>query len=244
MTIATLQPTHRGNHFRAYGLRSEAALIDPFLGVDHAWMSAPTFPLHSHVGFSAVSYLFLDSETGLTNRDSIGSHNLIQPGGLHWATAGRGIVHEEIPDAPGKTVHSLQIFVNLPPDLQSCAPFALSLEPQDVPIVQLPGAKVRVPTGSFGDVRSPLVPPTEVTLLDISLDAGAELAVPVAAGHCAIVMPIHGAVSVDGQVFAQDELRLPILQSRHAERVIRLQAPRGAAKAMFFGGAPLHASAT
>ena len=64
--------------------------IDPFLGVDHAWISTPTFQPHPHAGFSAVSYLFLDSETGIDNRDSLGNRNHIQPGGLHWTAAGAG----------------------------------------------------------------------------------------------------------------------------------------------------------
>ena len=93
-TILPLQRANHGSHFRAYGLHgSEMGLIDPFLGVDHAWISGPTFPPHPHAGFSAVSYLFLDSETGIANHDSIGNHNLIRPGGLHWTTAGRGVVH-------------------------------------------------------------------------------------------------------------------------------------------------------
>lgn len=83
--IATLQRANHGSQFRVYGLRGVADLIDPFIGVDHAWMSGPTFPPHRHAGFSAVSYVFLDSETGIDNRDSLGTRNLIRPGGLHWA---------------------------------------------------------------------------------------------------------------------------------------------------------------
>ncbi|HEV8693834.1 MAG TPA: pirin family protein [Lysobacter sp.] len=238
--IATLQRANNGSHFRAYGLRSAAALIDPFIGVDHAWMSAPTFPPHPHAGFSAVSYLFLDSETGISNRDSIGTRNLIQPGGLHWTTAGRGVVHEEVPAETGKTVHSLQIFVNLPREQQDTTPFALSLEPQDVPVVQLPGARVRVPVGIYGDLRSPLHPPTNVNMYDITLEDGAELTVPIAAGHCAFVIPIFGAVQVDGQSFDRDDLKLPVFPAQSRARAITLKASRGAAKVMFFGGAPLH----
>ncbi|AGW90779.1 MULTISPECIES: pirin family protein [Cupriavidus] len=242
--IAPLQRANHGSHFRAYGLRGVVALIDPFIGVDHAWMSAPTFPPHPHAGFSAVSYLFLDSETGIDNRDSLGTRNLIRPGGLHWATAGSGIVHEEVPAETGKTVHSLQIFVNLAPERQSIAPFALTVEPQDVPVVQLPGARVRVPVGSFGDARSPLNPPTEVTMLDISLEEGAELAVPVAAGHCAFVMPIFGTAMVDGQSFEHNDLKLPVFPARDTPRAITLQAPHGSAKVMLFAGPPLHSTAT
>lgn len=239
--IVSLQRANHGSHFRAYGLRGKdvAALIDPFIGVDHAWMSAPTFPPHPHAGFSAVSYLFLDSETGIRNRDSLNNDNLIRPGGLHWTTAGRGVVHEEIPAEPGKTTHSLQIFVNLASEQQQVAPFALSLEPQDVPVLQLRGGKVRVPLGHYGEARSPLNPPTDVTTLEISLEGGAELTVPVAAGHCAFVMPIFGTVEVDGDRFDRDDFKLPIFRARPAPHAIRLWAPGDGAKAMFFGGRPL-----
>ncbi|SPA22093.1 Pirin [Cupriavidus taiwanensis] len=239
--IASLQRANHGSHFRAYGLRG--ALVDPFLGVDHAWMSAPTFPAHSHAGFSAVSYVFLDSETGIDNRDSLGSRNLIRPGGLHWATAGSGIVHDEVPAEAGKTVHSLQIFVNLASERKDIEPFALPLEPEDVPVVHLPGAKVRVPVGSFREACSPLKPPTEVTLLDIALEEGAELAVPVAAGYCAFVMPIYGTASVDGQDFTHNDLKLPVFPAQDSSHAITIQAFPGSAKVMLFAGRPLHSTA-
>jgi redox-sensitive bicupin YhaK (pirin superfamily) len=97
-------------------------------------MSAPSFPLHPHAGLSAVSYVFLDAETGVANRDSLGKDNLIRPGGLHWMAASSRIVHEEVPAASGKTVHSLQIFVAMPPALLGTAPFSLSLEALRLPI--------------------------------------------------------------------------------------------------------------
>ena len=239
-SIARLNRGNRGNHFRAYGLHaSDAAQIDPFLGVDHAWMSAPTFPPHPHAGFSAVTYLFLDSETGIANRDSKGNRTLIEPGGLHWTAAGRGVVHEENPAVPGSTVHLLQIFVNLPQDRQSDAPFALSLAPQDVPVVQRPGARIRVPVGSFGGVHSPLAPPTEVSLLDITLEAGAELELPVAAGQRAFFMPILGSAELNGQSFSLDDLSAPVLPVATEATTHKLVARSGAAKVAVFIGRPL-----
>lgn len=242
--ITPLQRANHGSHFRAYALRGSAALIDPFIGVDHAWMSGPTFPPHSHAGFSAVSYIFLDAETGLDNHDSLGTHNLIRPGGLHWATAGSGIVHEEVPAEVGKTVHSLQIFVDLARDRKDIAPFALSLEPEEVPVVQLPGVKVRVPIGRFGDVRSPLDPPTEVTILDISLDEGAELTLSVEPGHSAFVMPIYGTTLADGQSFDLNDLRIPVFPAQNEPHAIDLRAISGSAKVVLFSGPPLHSSTT
>lgn len=241
-TVARLQRMNHGSHFRAFTLRGgqSAEPINPFLAVDHAWISGPTFPPHPHAGFSAVSYLFLDSETGIDNRDSLGNRNLIQPGGLHWTAAGKGVVHEEVPAEPGKTVHMLQIFINLPRDRQAVSPFVLSLEAQDVPVVHLPGAKVRVPLGSFADVASPLSLPTDVRMLDISIEEGFEVSIPIPDGHTAFVMPIDGEVMVDGQLFNLVEPKLPVNLPQSADRIVTLRAHKGNAKAVLFSGVPLH----
>lgn len=238
MNVATLRRVTHGGHFRAYGLRGAAELIDPFIAVDHAWMGAPTFPPHPHAGFSAVSYVLLDSETGINNRDSIGTRNLIRPGGLHWTTAGSGIVHEEVPAESGKTVHSLQIFVGLAPEKRDIAPFPLMFEPSEIPDVQLPGANVRVLSGDFACVHSPLDPPTDVTMLDISLEDGAVLELPVVAEECAFVMPIFGTVEVDGLAFDRDDLRLPVFPAQSAPRTIVLRALGGGVTVLLFAGRP------
>lgn len=239
--IAQLRHMNIGSGFRAFELRGGemGKPFDPFLGVDHAWMSVATFQAHPHAGFSAVSYLFLDSETGIRNRDSLGTHNLVQPGGLHWTAAGRGVVHDEVPAETGKTVHMLQIFVNLAAEKQGAEPFSLSLEPQDVPVVRLPGVSVRVPLGCLGDARSPLRPPTEVSLLDISLDEGASLAVPVSPGLSAFIMPIFGAVEIDGEPFGAGSAGLPVFPARSSSHEIMLKAKRGHAKVVLFSGRPL-----
>ncbi len=238
-TLAHLQRMNHGSQFRAYGLHT-GELTNPFLGVDHAWMSGPTFPPHPHAGFSAVSYLFLDSETWIENRDSLGGRQQILPGGLHWTAAGRGVVHEENPAEPGKTVHMLQIFVNLPREKQDDAPFALALAPQDVPVVNLPGVKVRVPLGAFAGQRSPLSPPTEVQLLDIALDAGVELSVPMSAGLTAFVLPIAGSLTVNGQAVDSEGAPVPVMTACANEQVIHLQARQGPVKAALFAGQPLN----
>jgi redox-sensitive bicupin YhaK (pirin superfamily) len=239
-TIARLQRANHGQQFRAYRLHTaDPAQLDPFIGIDHAWMSAPTFPPHPHAGFSAVTYLFPDSETGMANRDSLGTHNVIEPGGLHWTAAGRGVVHEEVPAVTGRTTHLLQIFVNLPAERQGAAPLALSLAPREVPVVQRPGARIRVPLGSFGGVQSPLRPPTEVTLLDIALDAGAELALPVPAGQRAFFLPVNGSAELNGLTFGIDELGAPILPVVDHVTTHTLKATGSSAKVAVFIGEPL-----
>jgi redox-sensitive bicupin YhaK (pirin superfamily) len=241
MEIAKLQSMNIGNGFRATAIRGGemAKPIDPFLGVDHAYMSAPTFKPHPHAGFSAVSYLFEDSTTGILNRDSRGTQNLIKPGGLHWTAAGKGIVHEEIPAENGKMVHMLQIFVNLPLHKQSAEAFALSIDPNDVPIAQLNGSTIRVPLGSYGDVSSPLQTPTEVTLLDITIDDGVEISIPISAGKSAFVLPIIGNVKIDGEFFVGGETTAPVYSEQNSSSEIKIQAINGKAQVVVFSGTPL-----
>lgn len=237
-----LNRMEHGAQFRATALRDNGrtGAMDPVLGIDHAFMAGPTFPPHPHAGFSAVSYVFADAGTGLKNRDSIGTQNLIRPGGLHWTAAGRGIVHEEVPAEDGKTAHLFQIFVNLPAASQSAAPFAISLEPEDVPVVVLPGVRIRVPLGRFGDAHSPLDPPTQINLVDIELEAGASIEVPVVVGENAFVMPVRGRVAVNGDEYDADDMEIPAFPSTGAAQAILLEARGEAAQVAVFSGRPIH----
>lgn len=239
MHIVTTQQVSHGSHFRAQVLRGYQQKINPFIAVDHAWMSGPTFPPHSHAGFSAVSYVFLDSESGIDNSDSTGVKNLIKPGGLHWAAAGSGIVHEEVPAEPGKTVHSLQIFIALPEAKRLMQPTALTLEAEDVISVKIPEGKVRIPVGEFNGVQSPLKTPTDVTLLDITLHAGASINLQVKANHNAFVLPVWGSFNVDQQTFSLQQHNVPVYSSQADEQTITVTASDAGAKVMFFSGKPL-----
>lgn len=239
--VLRLDQMNRGPHFRAATLRDKDRLgiLDPVLGVDHAWMSAPTFPPHSHTGFSAVTYLFSDSETGIKNEDSIGTRNLIRPGGLHWTAAGRGVVHEEVPAEAGRTTHLFQIFIGLPASRQDAAPYALSLQPEDVPIVTLPGVQIRVPLGTFGTARSPIDPPTRISLLDIQVRAGAALTVTVAPGENAFVMPVKGRLTVNGIEYDADGSEIPAFSALDNAQSISLEARQGSMQAAVFSGIPV-----
>lgn len=170
--------------------------LDPFLGFDHFEMAEPFFPPHPHAGFSAVTYMFPQSKSGFVNRDSRGDRIDIRPGDLLWTCAGSGIVHEEIPAERGVVCHGLQIFVNLHSSKKWMTPEVLHLAAASVPRVVHGGCEVRVVVGRHGDVESPLVAPTEVTLLDVVLDAGASFEHTPRAGESRFVYVIDGEVSV------------------------------------------------
>lgn len=238
--IVPLRRMRHGDVFRATSLRLPQSAQSPFIGVDHAWMSGPVFPPHQHAALSAVSYVFLDSESGINNRDNIGTQNYIAPGGLHWTAAGKGIVHEEVPAAAGKTVHSLQIFVGLSEQKQNMPPAALILEAVDVPVVNIEGCKVRIPVGSFNGVKSPLLPPTDVTILDITLEKGAEIDIPVPSGHSAFILPIFGETRINGQEFNHNDLKVPAYLPQEIDGSIRVETPVETGKIVFFSGLPLN----
>ena len=170
--------------------------LDPFLAIDHFEMSQPFFPPHPHAGFSAVTYMFPESRNGFVNRDSRGERIEIRPGDLHWTAAGRGILHEEVPIVRGIVCHGLQIFVNLPASMKWMAPQILHLDAAAVPLVRAPGVEVRVVCGRDGDVRSPLQPPTDVTLLDAVLEPGGLLSHEVPAGESRFLYVLKGEIAV------------------------------------------------
>lgn len=199
-----VQSMKHGTGFRALGIRGDSAALDPYLMVDHYWMSQPTFGAHPHAGFSAVTYMFDDAETGFHNRDSRGDSSLIRAGDLHWTAAGAGVVHDEVPVELGKTAHGLQLFVNLAAAKKHMAPAAIHVERERMPVVrQAGGATVKVAFGAYDDgvQRHDAVVelPTQATLLDVRMSPGQSFAYPITPGSTAFLLVIKGTIRIDGQ---------------------------------------------
>lgn len=196
-----VQPMRHGSGFHAQGVRGDDEVMDPFLMVDHFWMSEPTFGAHPHAGFSAVTYLFEDSESGLQNRDSRGDHSVIEPGDLHWTNAGSGILHDEVPLRQGHNAHGLQIFVNLPETRKHQEPGIMKLQQEQMPIIEQPGgALVKLVFGTYEDTTrrvDPLLPlPTEASLFDIQLAPDTRMSYPLESGSTVFLLVISGSVKV------------------------------------------------
>jgi redox-sensitive bicupin YhaK (pirin superfamily) len=227
-TARLLQPQrHRiGAGFQAEGWREPLALLDPFIMVDHFRMSEPVFAPHPHAGFSAVTYLFDDSATGLVSRDSLGGQHAIAPGGLHWTLAGRGVMHDEFPAQPGREAHGLQIFVNLPADQKLRAPEVLRLAPEQMP--RYAGGGWRAVQVFGGDAGLALPSPVALSIVD--LDAGAAFDTALAEGQQGFAVVVHGNGRAGG---------LPLAAGRALSLVdagrIRIQAETPLRLACFSG---------
>jgi redox-sensitive bicupin YhaK (pirin superfamily) len=234
----------------AHMLRVQASWIDPFIGVDSYTLRSNPFGPHPHAGMSAVSLTLPESEAGTINRDTMGDHSLIRPGDLHWFQAGRGAMHEETPAQPGKTEQGLQIFVNLSRAHKQAQPVGLRVKHEDMPVVSFEGGSLRVVTGAFGEHVSPITQDprwlTQVNMLDISLQPGASLDIPVKAGDNAFFVTRSGnfkAFEANALIdIAQSAIIFEAFEAE-MQRVARITAGGSAGaetlRGVFFSGTPI-----
>jgi redox-sensitive bicupin YhaK (pirin superfamily) len=203
-----VQSMKRGKGFKAFGVRGDYRLMDPYLMADHYWMSEPTFGPHPHAGFSAVTYMFDDAQTGFSNRDSLGDTAEIRPGDSHWTVAGAGVMHDEVPVENGKVAHGLQIFVNLASKDKHMPPAAIHILRDEMPrATQVGGARVKVAFGVYDDGDKKFAAakslPSEVTLLDVSANVGESFHYAVPAGMNVFALVIRGEIRIGAEAVAE-----------------------------------------
>lgn len=176
-------------------LHKLGARSSPIAVLDRFRVSGREFGPHPHAGFSAVTYVFEDSQTGLRSRDSLGNEIVMGPGGIVWTQAGGGVIHEELPAQIGRELHGLQVFVNLSSKNKLSAPQVLRLEKSQVPERHSEeGDRVRVVVGSFEATASPLVPAEPFTFLDMELRS--RISWDLQNAHNALIYVLTGAVLV------------------------------------------------
>lgn len=217
-------------------------MLDPFLMLDEFRSDSSSdyvagFPDHPHRGFETVTYMLAGR---MRHGDNQGNSGLLTAGSVQWMTAGRGIVHSEMPEQEEGLMQGFQLWVNLPAKDKMTAPRYQDIAPERIPEVQLaPGAKARVITGEQAGTRGPVDNvATEPLYLDLHLDAGATAEVDIPAGHNAFVYVYEGQARV-GDGSASELLRgdLGVL-SRGGDK-LQIAAPV-AARAILVAGRPLN----
>jgi len=167
----------------------------PVVVLDHFRVRGQPFAPHPHAGFSAVTYVLRDSETGLRSRDSLGNDVVVGPGGVVWTQAGSGVIHEEVPAEPGRELHGVQIFVNTSAKHKFAAPQVLELSRRHVPTWSNDtGDRLSVVVGGFCGTVSPLVPIEPFTFLDVELRR--EISVELQPDHYTLVYTLTGDIGV------------------------------------------------
>lgn len=210
--IVRANPFIHGTGFKAFsvGQQQLGAIIQPFIQLDHYFMTQPTFSEHPHQGIAAVTYMFEDSEGTFFNKDSQGDESYIRPGDLHWTQAGTGIRHNETPIEPGKICHGIQMFVDLTPEDKLAPAKALHLKSADIPVYTTSeGGKIRVVIGNANGLVSPLEISNNISFLDVTIPANSSFDLPVAADRTAFIFTIAGSGSIcDETIQAQTGILL------------------------------------
>ena len=219
--------------------------LDPFLMLDAFGSDAASdyiggFPSHPHRGFETVTIML---EGRMRHRDSVGNDGLLEPGSVQWMTAGRGIIHSEMPEQQAGRMAGFQLWVNLAARDKMQPPAYRDIPPDDVPVVLLAGGVgVRVIAGEALGVRGAVTrPTTEPIVLDIVLPAGRSFDAVLPAGHNAFVYVYGGGVVAvgDGGSARVESERLAVLSNDPATDGVRLQAETDA-RVLLVAGAPLN----
>jgi redox-sensitive bicupin YhaK (pirin superfamily) len=184
-----------GGVFSAKGvdLYARGEHVSPFAVLDDFRVNGRPFPPHPHAGFSALTYVFEDSPTGVRSRDSLGNDVVVGPGGIVILQAASGALHQEVPAEPGRELHGAQIFVNLTSKNKLGAPRTLWLESSVVPEWHGDaGDRLRIVVGSYDGVLSPLVPADPFNLIDVTLRRA--ISFGLRNGHYALVYVLEGGI--------------------------------------------------
>lgn len=174
--------------------------LDPFLMLDAFGTDNPDdyiggFPDHPHRGFETVTYMIAGR---MRHRDSAGHEGLLQNGGVQWMTAGRGVIHSELPEQEEGRMEGFQLWLNLPARDKMSAPWYRDIQSAEIPEFTAPGLTVRVIAGESQGVSGAVQrEATQPLYLDLHLAAGTRFAQPLPAEHNAFVYVYRGQVAVN-----------------------------------------------
>jgi len=176
--------------------------LDPFLMLDAFGSDDPDdyiagFPDHPHRGFETITYMLAGR---MRHRDSAGHEGLLGDGGVQWMTAGRGVIHSEIPEQKDGVMEGFQLWLNLPAQNKMAEPWYRDFASADIPeYATVEGVTVRVIAGESNGVAGAVSRTvTEPLYLDIHLPAGTSFSTAIPATHNAFIYTYRGAAHVAG----------------------------------------------
>lgn len=217
--------------------------LDPFLMLDAFGSDQPDdyiagFPDHPHRGFETITYMIAGR---MRHRDSAGHEGLLENGGVQWMTAGRGVIHSEIPQQEEGVMEGFQLWLNLPASDKLCEPWYRDFVAADLPrFTTASGVAVTVIAGASHGVGGAVTREATAPLyLDLHLPAGAQFAQTLPAEHNAFLYVYRGEVGVAGTRIPSQRMAI-LANAASADGVIVENAGGGEARALLVAGRPLH----
>jgi redox-sensitive bicupin YhaK (pirin superfamily) len=216
VTAGTLASDGDGVRLTRFIGGPELDMLDPFLLLDCFGSDEPLdyiggFPDHPHRGFETVTYMLAGR---MRHKDSTGHEDVIGPGDVQWMTAGRGLVHSEMPEQDEGLMKGFQLWVNLPAADKMVPPAYRAFSAATIPVeAQVEGVRTKViagqtDQGTVGPVEIHTVSPL---FFDVSLDPGAAFSQAVPASHAGFLYVIAGSVQVGPQATRLPEASLGVL---------------------------------
>jgi redox-sensitive bicupin YhaK (pirin superfamily) len=226
---------------RSIGQR-QGTWLDPFLMLDEFFSDNPDdylagFPAHPHRGFETVTYM-LDGH--LLHQDHLGNRGDLTPGSVQWMTAGRGIVHSEMPKQTEGRMRGFQLWINLPASEKMKPASYRDVAPSEIPTVSLPnGGHVKIVAGSLevgGQKHSGPIQglSTDPLYIDVTLPIGGNFGHTLPNDYTAFVYPYEGTVAIGDKTLATQSAG--VLSS--GDQVV-ITAPSSAARFLLLAGKAL-----
>ena len=215
--------------------------LDPYLMLDAFGSDDPDdylagFPNHPHRGFETITYMIAGR---MRHNDSAGNEGILQNGGVQWMTAGKGVIHSELPEQEEGIMEGFQLWLNLPAADKMCAPGYLDIQTDVMPEIEpAPGLRVRVIAGTSHGVQGKIQRETTRPLyLDIHFDAAGELHQHLPASANAFIYVYRGDVTVGDTPVPRTHMA--ILNNDNGSDGVIIRA-NGPAKALLIAGEPLN----
>ncbi len=219
--------------------------LDPFLLLDHFASSNPDdykagFPLHPHRGIETVTYVL----TGVVHhKDTLGNSGSIGAGDVQWMTAGRGIMHEEIPQVRPEGIAGFQLWGNLPAKLKMTKPRYQDIPSNEIPEIEADGGtRIRVIAGTVNGITGPVTGiAADPTYLDVFVPSHASFTRSINRGHTAFAYVFDGeATFAADDKGAGEEISHPRLVVWGDGDYIKVVTTKNPVRFLLVSGKPLH----
>jgi len=216
VVVNRLMPVHGFVHF------------DPFVLMDHFDIDAGGFPDHPHRGFEGVTYML---GGGMQHADNLGNRSIVTAGGVQRFTAGKGIVHSEMPQGRAQ---GIQLWVNLPQRLKTLDASYQQVDAGDMPVITKDSVTVRTMVGE----GSPIELQTPVLYLDVSLESASDYKRKIPEDFRGFVYVLEGEINLNGAMLNTNEAAF-----FDTGEALRIQADAKSRIIICFGkphGEPIH----
>ena len=211
-------------------------MLDPFLLLDEFGSDNPDdyiagFPPHPHRGFETITYMLNGK---FRHKDTAGNEGYLTDGSVQWMTAGKGVVHSEMPEQTEGLVRGFQLWLNLPKEKKMIEPAYNDIPADEIPTVSIPGGQVKIIAGTFSGITGPGRSHTGMLYYDISLDNGSDITVPIQNGWNSFCYVYEGAISC-GQPVSKGHLAV-----LDTEDIFRCTSIKNNTRFILVAGMPLN----